>query len=897
MLAVAAQEGAEQQRGWKGGATAGSGREAAAAAEAGMSGYGSVTLARIQEAVACSLQIPPSLVAPDSDFFSLGASSLSLALVALRLGVTLPLLLAFPSPLRLMHALRGEGGGRGVLEGRGGREGFVKGRIEEGRVEEGGIEEARIEEGGIEEARIEEGGIEEARIEEGGIEEARIEEGRVEEGRIGKGRIEEGREVEGQREKGREVERRAEEGRIVEGRILEEREVEERGDWWGERREGRANGRGDVGRAEEAKGSAGGRGVKRKRKEIKGTMDVNAAVAVVDRDSTMLRDTGTGGEQSRAVAAAALVSVTRAGGVSVWDSGGVLVWGSEEGIVGLDRGFSAAAHVPATADTSAAVEAAAAAPAAAAPAAAAAAAATAAAATAAAATAAERPTVTASTTAPAGGAEIASNAGSGGSGGSGGSSRECMEVQWSMGTGACVDASPLLVCANGTWLCVIASHSATVLCCNLRCVLPYMLLMPFPPTSSQTSPIHAVPRPPFVAKFPVCFCLVIRPITPSQPHSQVPSLRSHSSPRSSPRPPHPPIAPHPPLPVACGHHAAARRSNAHPWLTHGALTSSGIPSAWCGSHDRHIYVLHAALRCCLWRRSLSPPAAFFASPVAHLPSRHVIISTTSPRGTVAACRSSPSSSSPSSPTASPTHPRAARTACGSSGGVGIGADSGMGRGSEGSGRSGWGGGVAAHGLAVVWQQAVGAPVFSTPACVREHVVVATVAGTVAGVNVSCGRIDWQVAVGAPVFAPVAHMGSARSAWPVQHVLVAVQNGAVLCMDGAAAAQPLITQQQVQEWVHEASGILGAIRRLGLPATSWRNKMPYRVPRAEPLARGLKWPEQHEFANEHEKRVFLRSQRRLQPFLLGDIPQWSWFAADVALLFFLTYEPRWPWALD
>ncbi|CAI5981598.1 unnamed protein product [Closterium sp. NIES-64] len=115
--------------------------------------------------------------------------------------------------------------------------------------------------------------------------------------------------------------------------------------------------------------------------------------------------------------------------------------------------------------------------------------------------------------------------------------------------------------------------------------------------------------------------------------------------------------------------------------------------------------------------------------------------------------------------------------------------------------------------------------------------------------------------------------------------------------GAAAAQPLITQQQVQEWVHEASGILGAIRRLGLPATSWRNKMPYRVPRAEPLARGLKWPEQHEFANEHEKRVFLRSQRRLQPFLLGDIPQWSWFAADVALLFFLTYEPRWPWALD
>ncbi|CAI6011000.1 unnamed protein product [Closterium sp. NIES-65] len=114
---------------------------------------------------------------------------------------------------------------------------------------------------------------------------------------------------------------------------------------------------------------------------------------------------------------------------------------------------------------------------------------------------------------------------------------------------------------------------------------------------------------------------------------------------------------------------------------------------------------------------------------------------------------------------------------------------------------------------------------------------------------------------------------------------------------AAAAQPLITQQQVQEWVHEASGILGAIRRLGLPATSWRNKMPYRVPRAEPLARGLKWPEQHEFANEHEKRVFLRSQRRLQPFLLGDIPQWSWFAADVALLFFLTYEPRWPWALD
>jgi len=49
---------------------------------------------------------------------------------------------------------------------------------------------------------------------------------------------------------------------------------------------------------------------------------------------------------------------------------------------------------------------------------------------------------------------------------------------------------------------------------------------------------------------------------------------------------------------------------------------------------------------------------------------------------------------------------------------------------------------------------------------------------------------------------------------------------------------------------------------------WRNKMPYREPRAAFLARGLKWPEEQHFGSEAEKRSFIRQSRRLQGFMFG-----------------------------
>ena len=103
-----------------------------------------------------------------------------------------------------------------------------------------------------------------------------------------------------------------------------------------------------------------------------------------------------------------------------------------------------------------------------------------------------------------------------------------------------------------------------------------------------------------------------------------------------------------------------------------------------------------------------------------------------------------------------------------------------------------------------------------------------------------------------------------------------------------------------QWVQQAGEAAGKVRRFGLPATSWRNKMPFLVPRPPSLARGLQWPEQAlpRGASEDERRAYLRCCRRLQPFLLGSgvVPAWSWVAADAWLVWMLVANPQWPWAL-
>ena len=103
-----------------------------------------------------------------------------------------------------------------------------------------------------------------------------------------------------------------------------------------------------------------------------------------------------------------------------------------------------------------------------------------------------------------------------------------------------------------------------------------------------------------------------------------------------------------------------------------------------------------------------------------------------------------------------------------------------------------------------------------------------------------------------------------------------------------------------QWAQQAGRAVARVRRFGLPATSWRNKMPFLLPRPPALARGLQWPEQALplGASEEERRAYLRRCRRLQPFLLGSgvVPGWSWLAADAWLVWVLVANPRWPWAL-
>ncbi|KAL3681521.1 hypothetical protein R1sor_024477 [Riccia sorocarpa] len=101
--------------------------------------------------------------------------------------------------------------------------------------------------------------------------------------------------------------------------------------------------------------------------------------------------------------------------------------------------------------------------------------------------------------------------------------------------------------------------------------------------------------------------------------------------------------------------------------------------------------------------------------------------------------------------------------------------------------------------------------------------------------------------------------------------------------------PLVDLNDVRRFVGNSIIIWRKIRALGLPKTSWENKMPWRQPRTSYLAKGLKCPPE-EFSSEKEKHAYYRRARQRGRYLIGPIPIWSFIVADLALLYFLIDNP-------
>eukprot|EP00245_Coleochaete_scutata_P003392 TRINITY_DN15018_c0_g1_i1.p1 TRINITY_DN15018_c0_g1~~TRINITY_DN15018_c0_g1_i1.p1 ORF type:complete len:127 (-),score=1.99 TRINITY_DN15018_c0_g1_i1:254-634(-) len=109
-------------------------------------------------------------------------------------------------------------------------------------------------------------------------------------------------------------------------------------------------------------------------------------------------------------------------------------------------------------------------------------------------------------------------------------------------------------------------------------------------------------------------------------------------------------------------------------------------------------------------------------------------------------------------------------------------------------------------------------------------------------------------------------------------------------------RPLLELEDVRAFIVRVKGAIGRIQRLGQPSSSWINKMPYHYPRANFLAKGLRWPNEKGFSSEQERRRFYKSSRKRQNYLMCTPPTWSFMVVNVALVWYLTFEPAAKWTL-
>lgn len=101
--------------------------------------------------------------------------------------------------------------------------------------------------------------------------------------------------------------------------------------------------------------------------------------------------------------------------------------------------------------------------------------------------------------------------------------------------------------------------------------------------------------------------------------------------------------------------------------------------------------------------------------------------------------------------------------------------------------------------------------------------------------------------------------------------------------------PLLDIDDVRDAMDKFAQFCSTIQRCGMPETSWHNKMPWHVPRAPFLARGLQWPPES-FDSEEERREFYRKARKRKPYLMGAPPLWSVTAFNLGVLCFLMFNP-------
>eukprot|EP00250_Pteridium_aquilinum_P018003 c23890_g3_i1 orf=46-1020(+) len=98
--------------------------------------------------------------------------------------------------------------------------------------------------------------------------------------------------------------------------------------------------------------------------------------------------------------------------------------------------------------------------------------------------------------------------------------------------------------------------------------------------------------------------------------------------------------------------------------------------------------------------------------------------------------------------------------------------------------------------------------------------------------------------------------------------------------------PLLDIDDVRDAINNFFHHTGLRRR---PTTSWVNKMPWHVPRAPFLAKGLEWPPDS-FESEEARKEYYRKARKRKPYLLGAPPLWTVTAFNLAFLQLLMYNP-------
>ncbi|CAM6109445.1 unnamed protein product [Calypogeia fissa] len=108
-------------------------------------------------------------------------------------------------------------------------------------------------------------------------------------------------------------------------------------------------------------------------------------------------------------------------------------------------------------------------------------------------------------------------------------------------------------------------------------------------------------------------------------------------------------------------------------------------------------------------------------------------------------------------------------------------------------------------------------------------------------------------------------------------------------EGPSGLAPVLRLEDVRKAVGKALVVYRRVSQFGFRESSWENKMPWRNPRPQYLANGLQWPRQR-FSSVRDRHEYHRKARRRGRYLIGPTPGWSWFAADIVLLYFLVNNP-------